>query len=160
MCILKNIIFAPIIHKKPLPRMILLRLMMAIMAITLTLPLHAQSIVQTYDASGNCISRRLVLPSYSMEEGNAATLSSADIQAYPLPVVTDILTITVNPLKTAADGRHPLTYALTGLSGQVYTYGVIRDSRTVIHVSGLPKGMYLLRVMGENASALFKVVKK
>lgn len=140
--------------------MIPLRLTMASMAIALTLPLHAQSIVQTYDASGNCISRRLVLPSYSMEEGNAATLSSADIQVSPLPVVTDILTITVNTLKTATDGRRPLTYALTGLSGQVYTYGVIRDSRTGIHVSGLPKGMYLLRVMGENTSALFKVVKK
>ena len=121
-----------------------------------------QHVSYDYDASGNQISRTIVLDSSKKTKQSVATsgggftdvAGTIGVLIYPNPVA-DNLTITVKSELSA-----PSSYLLYDSAGKKLAVGDITDEKTTIDMTACTKGTYILNISIGNESTSWKVLKK
>ena len=137
-------------------------LLLALLCVPLLASAQKQRVAYAYDASGNRISRTIVLDSSKKVKQSVATsldgfidaVGTFDVRIYPNPVA-DNLTISV---KGECSG--PAGYALYDSTGKKLANGDITEEKTTIDMTTCANGMYILNIAVGNKSTSWKVLKK
>lgn len=120
--------------------------------------MQAQTIVYTYNSTGECISRVL-----AEAEGKARKQARSDsnpdmlrVVVSPSPKITDNLSISVCFLKENVD----LVYFLTDVSGKQFLHGSLHEGDNTLSTQKLPQGYYILKIEGQKYYKTYKLVKE
>lgn len=119
--------------------------------------MQAQTIVYTYNSTGECISRVL-----AKAEGKARKQARSDsspdmlrVVVSPSPKITDNLSISVCFLQKTVD----LSYFLSDVSGRLFFRGSLYEGDNAVSVQNLPQGCYILKIEGQRYHKTYKLVK-
>lgn len=119
---------------------------------------RGQTIVYTYNAQGSCTSRILKETSPKARKVQKASIDTKllKVDLSPSPTFQDQLFISVVGLPPG----HNLSYIMANVSGQIVFKGSIGNEDITLTTTALPKGVYLLKVSGENLEESYKLLKK
>lgn len=116
-----------------------------------------QTVTYTYNEQGGCTSR--VSTNTSKKSKNAqkpySESSQIGVTVSPPASFSDKLTISF----TGTNDVH-LTYILANISGQVFLNGTLTTNEVSLSTARLPKGVYILKVSGEDYDQSYKLLKK
>ena len=137
-------------------------LLFALLCIPLLCSAQKQHVAFAYDASGNCISRTIVLDSSKKAKQSVATsvcgftdvIGTLGVLIYPNPVAEN-LTIAVKGELSA-----PSSYFLYDSTGKKLANGDLTEEKNTIDMTACPKGTYILNISIGNESITWKVLKK
>lgn len=136
-------------------------LMFLVIMLLSPLASHAQQhVAYAYDASGNRISRTIVMAQGSRVQRATGIQDYSDdvggvrLRIYPNPVV-ETLTVDID-----GDGKASGAYALYDPNGRLVASGKIGNERTAIDMSGLGDGLYVLKATVGEHSTSWKIIKK
>jgi hypothetical protein len=76
-----------------------------------------------------------------------------DIKVYPT-LTSGIVTV------QTANTTHDMKYELYGLDGSVQMHGNLSEGGTIINLKNITASIYILRIIGDNSSTVYKVVKQ
>src|SRR6185312_12866364 len=105
---------------------------------------------------------------------NSSVCDSVNAEAGPLPTAPPItettpLKITVHPnpfsntIKIASESKSDVTgkvIRLYDITGRLFKTQTIQSQTTVLDVSNLPFGMYILKIEDSNGSLIYKLIKQ
>ena len=124
----------------------------------------------TYNSQGGCVSRisRTGPPSlWEWDEENALKKNSKsrtkinmqqqlNVVVTPLPNIKEQITIEVSGLI----GNNSLSYMIASISGMTIFSGSIGNGKSVLSMSKLPKGIYILRISGDSFEEEYKLIRE
>lgn len=119
---------------------------------------HGQSVIYTYNSQGSCISRVYANNSAKARKFKKATSVKESIKVVVSPSASFGNQITISVTGLSSDSS--LNYFLSNVSGQIVSTGGIGQTTVVLDTSSLPKGIYILKVKGENYEESYKLLKK
>lgn len=119
---------------------------------------QAQTIVCNYNTHGGCTSR--VYSSKSSQKARSAQKSTTDsklinFDVSPSPIFNDQIVISATGLPSSPD----LVYVMANLSGQVIYKGSLEKGTVTLSTSTLQKGIYFLKISGEDVEQTYKLTK-
>ena len=130
---------------------------LVIVILFIVMPRHVQGDTQfqyQYDASGNRVSRVLVVPTPALQSPHMPG-HSGETTVSPT-VTTDKVTIT-----TSLDlERNHMSYTVSDLQGSVLAVGDITGQHTAVSFGQYSSGIYLLTVYSAQGNQGFKIVKQ
>lgn len=108
------------------------------------------------NSEGESYTEEKSLPSvYLIGEVNINEQNEAKIfNVYPIPALNYL------NIETALSINKPAHYTINDISGRVFLKGMIYAQQSVLDVSILKKGSYLLRIESEEKSQVFRILKK
>lgn len=117
----------------------------------------AQTVVYTYNAQGNCTSRviRGTLPKAKKALKTSTDTKLFKVDLSPSPTFQDQLSISIVGLPS----DHNLSYIMANVSGQVVFNDLIGNGTTTLTTTNLPKGIYIIKVSGEDFEKSYKLLK-
>ena len=119
---------------------------------------EGQMIVYTYNAQGSCTSR--VIKGTPLKANKASKVSidtkRLKVDLSPSPTFQNQLSISVVGLPS----DHNLSYIMANVSGQVVFNGLIGNGTITLTTTNLPKGIYIVKVSGEDFRESYKLLKK
>lgn len=121
--------------------------------------IKGQTIVYKYNKQGSCISRifKETTPKTQKKDKASNTktkLLKVDIS--PSPYFQEQLSISA----LGASSICSLAYIMSNISGQVFFKGLIDKESIILTTTALPKGIYFLKVHGDNFEESYKLLKK
>lgn len=120
--------------------------------------MQAQTIVYTYNSTGECISRVLEKNESKVRKqtkGNSAP-DLLKVVVCPSTRISDNLSIAVNCSKKPTN----LVYFLSDVSGRLFLHGSLYEGDNSISVSELPQGYYILKIEGQEYVKIYKLIKE
>ena len=120
-----------------------------------------QKLSYLYDASGNRISRIIVLSTRSADTAAADSvffeeqLAEKQIKIYPNPVKNE-LSITISGYDASLRGE----FILFSISGSLLYQGRITGETTQVNMGNYPPGVYLLHLILKGEKSVWKVIKE
>lgn len=117
----------------------------------------AQKIIYTYNTQGSCISRGFEETHPKAQKLQKASIDTKllKVDISPSPTFKEQLSISVAGLAT----NNNLSYIMANLSGQIVFNGLIGNGNITLTTTALPKGIYILKVSGENFEESYKLLK-
>ena len=117
----------------------------------------AQTVVYTYNAQGSCTSRviRGTLPKAKKALKVSIDTKRLKVDPSPSPTFQNQLSISVMGLPS----DHNLSYIMANVSGQVVFNDLIGNGTTTLTTTNLPKGIYIIKVSGEDFEKSYKLLK-
>ena len=117
----------------------------------------AQTVVYTYNAQGSCTSRviRGTLPKAKKALKTSTDTKLLKVDLSPAPTFQDQLSISIVGLPS----DHNLSYIMANVSGQVVFNDLIGNGTTTLTTTNLPKGIYIVKVSGEDFEKSYKLLK-
>jgi conserved domain protein len=117
----------------------------------------AQTVVYTYNAQGSCTSRviRGTLPKAKKAPKVSIDTKRLKVDLSPSPTFQNQLSISVMGLPSG----HNLSYIMANVSGQVAFNGLIGNGSITLTTTNLPKGIYIVKVSGEDFEKSYKLLK-
>lgn len=117
----------------------------------------AQTVVYTYNAQGSCTSRviRGTLPKAKKALKTSTDTKLFKVDLSPSPTFQDQLSISIVGLPS----DHNLSYIMANVSGQVVFNDLIGNGTTTLTTTNLPKGIYIIKVSGEDFEKSYKLLK-
>lgn len=117
----------------------------------------AQTVVYTYNAQGSCTSRviRGTLPKAKKALKVSIDTERLKVDLSPSPTFQNQLSISVMGLPS----DHNLSYIMANVSGQVVFNDLIGNGTTTLTTTNLPKGIYIIKVSGEDFEKSYKLLK-
>lgn len=118
---------------------------------------EGQTIIYTYNAKGNCTSRVIKGTPPKAKKVPKAYIDTKRLKVdlSPSPTFHDQLSISVVGLPSG----HNLSYIMTNVSGQVAFNGLIGNGSITLTTTNLPKGIYIVKVSGEDFEKSYKLLK-
>ncbi len=118
---------------------------------------QGQTIVYTYNAQGSCTSRILKEMSLKAKKVQKVSIDTKllKVDLSPSPTFQDQLFISVVGLPS----DHNLSYIMANVSGQVVFNGLIGNGTITLTTTNLPKGIYIVKVSGEDFEKSYKLLK-
>lgn len=118
---------------------------------------QGQTVVYTYNAQGCCTSRviRGTLPKAKKAPKASTDTKLLKVDLSPSPTFQDQLSISVVGLPS----NHNLSYIMANVSGQVVFKGLIGNGTITLTTTNLPKGIYFVKVSGENFEKSYKLLR-
>ena len=119
---------------------------------------EGQTVSYTYNAQGSCTSRNIRAIARRAQKANKSTIDSRQLKVTlsPSSSFQDQLSISVSGLPS----EHNLSYIMANISGQVVFSGSIENGTTTITTTALPKGIYVVKINGEDFEESYKILKK
>lgn len=121
--------------------------------------MHAkgQAFVYTYDTQGNSISRIYTANDLQKEKGGySAEKSKVKVNVSPTNTFDDQIKISV----TALQPNGILSYVMADMSGYVMFKGTLGNEDVTLSTLNLAKGIYMLRISGDNYKEYYKLLKE
>lgn len=117
----------------------------------------AQTVVYTYNTQGSCTSRviRGTLPKAKKAPKVSIDTKRLKVDLSPSPTFQNQLSISVMGLPSG----HNLSYIMANVSGQVAFNGLIGNGSITLTTTNLPKGIYIVKVSGEDFEKSYKLLK-
>lgn len=118
---------------------------------------EGQTIVYTYNAQGSCTSRVIKGTPPKAKKAPKASIDTKwlKVDLSPSPTFQDQLSISVVGLPSG----HNLSYIMANVSGQVAFNGLIGNGSITLMTTNLPKGIYIVKVSGEDFEKSYKLLK-
>lgn len=113
---------------------------------------HAQTVAYNYDAAGNRTARHRLMNTRRMKASDDARLFTAT----PNPV-SDILQV---KYEDEPNFTGEYNYSLQGVYGETALSGSSASATCGIDVSGLTKGVYILRIVYREEEQSIKIIRK
>lgn len=119
---------------------------------------QAQVVVYNYNTVGGCTSR--VYSSDNNQKARSAQKSTMDtklwnVEVSPFPIFNEQIVISV----TGVPSSHNIMYIMANVAGQVIYKGSLEKETVTLSTSALPKGVYLLKINGEEDGQTYKLTK-
>ena len=118
--------------------------------------MQGQSIIYTYNAQGSCISRSKAKSTPKTKSIKKLSTETTSIRVVVSPSTTFCDEITIS----AIGASNNLTYIMANISGQVVLNGSLANKGVTLITHDLPKGVYILKVSGNNYEHSYKMQKK
>lgn len=118
---------------------------------------QGQTVVYKYNSQGCCTSRviRGTLPKSRKAPNSSTDTKLLKVDFSPSPTFQDQLSISVVGLPS----DHKLSYIMANVSGQVAFNGLIGNGSITLTTTNLPKGIYIIKVSGEDFEKSYKLLK-
>lgn len=124
----------------------------------------------TYNSQGGCVSRISQTESPSpwkwgeedaLKRNNKSRTKLSmqqqlSVVVTPLPNIKEQITIEVSGLI----GNNSLSYMIASISGMTIFSGSIGNGKSVLSMSKLPKGIYILRISGDSFEEEYKLIRE
>jgi len=119
---------------------------------------EGQMIVYTYNAQGSCTSRVIKGTPLKTKKASKVSIDTKRLKVdlSPSPTFQNQLSISVVGLPS----DHNLSYIMANVSGQVVFNGLIGNGTITLTTTNLPKGIYIVKVSGEDFRESYKLLKK
>jgi len=139
-----------------------------ITGIFLTIPLTGQTIEYSYDENGNRVSRRIVYLKSGKQQQNTTTDTIAQQETPKLIVEEGAMHIQVQPnptkgyLQVSISGTEANTHSVkvVTMQGKVVYENAAFRSPGVVDLSGVPAGVYIMKVRSGGEEEEWKVVRE
>ena len=118
---------------------------------------EGQTVSYTYNAQGSCTSRVTRAVARRAQKASKSTIDARllKVTLSPSSSFQDQLCISVSGLPS----DHSLSYIMANVSGQVVFSGSIENGNTIITTTALPKGIYVVKINGEDFEESYKLLK-
>ena len=118
---------------------------------------EGQTIVYTYNEQGSFTSRVIKVKPQKAKKAPKASIDTKRLKVdlSPSPTFQDQLSISVVGLPSG----HNLSYIMANVSGQVAFNGLIGNGSITLTTTNLPKGIYIVKVSGEDFEKSYKLLK-
>ena len=116
-----------------------------------------KNIVYKYDAQGSCTSRVIKGVDFNPKRPRNISPNTELFKVVLSPSTNfkDYLTISIEGFPS----DYALSYVMANISGQVFFDGSIENESVTLNTSALPKGIYVLKVSGDNCENSYKLLK-